>query len=77
MVSYQTRHYTLIDLLSLKERPGRPGARELTMRDVTFDPEEKSPYECFECGNIVVVEHNPSQCPDCGGEMRNRHTPIE
>jgi len=47
------------------------------MRDVKVDPDEKSPYECFECGNIVRSTDNPDHCPDCGGEVRNRRTPIE
>lgn len=47
------------------------------MRDVDQNPEEASPYECFECGNIVVEETNPNTCPDCGSAMRNRRTPLE
>jgi rubrerythrin len=47
------------------------------MRDVNPDPSEESPYECFECGNIVVAENNPLSCPDCSGPMRNRRTPLE
>lgn len=47
------------------------------MRDVEHDPEDESPYECFECGTITVAENPPDTCPDCGGEMRNRRTPIE
>ncbi|WP_154018059.1 rubrerythrin-like domain-containing protein [Halorubrum sp. AJ67] len=47
------------------------------MRDTDQAPDEESPYECFECGNIILAEDNPGSCPDCGGEMRNRHTPIE
>ncbi|MGZ0747239.1 rubrerythrin-like domain-containing protein [Haloparvum sp. AD34] len=47
------------------------------MRDVDQTPAEESPYECFECGNVVFAENNPDQCPDCAGTMRNRRTPIE
>lgn len=47
------------------------------MKDVEIDPGEASPYECFECGSIVVAEDAPSQCPDCGGPMRNRLVPLE
>ena len=47
------------------------------MRDVDHEPNEESPYECFECGNIIVAENNPSNCPDCSGPMRNRRTPLE
>lgn len=47
------------------------------MRDVDQHSDEETPYECFECGSIVVSEQNPTACPDCGGEMRNRRTPIE
>jgi hypothetical protein len=47
------------------------------MRDVPQDPSEASPYECFECGSIVVAERNPGTCPDCAGALRNRRTPIE
>lgn len=47
------------------------------MRDVDQDPDGETPYECFECGRIVIAADNPATCPDCGGEMRNRRTPIE
>lgn len=47
------------------------------MRDVDQDSDEATPYECFECGNIVVAETQPVDCADCGGAMRNRRTPIE
>ncbi|MFC7165456.1 rubrerythrin-like domain-containing protein [Halospeciosus flavus] len=47
------------------------------MRDVHVDSEAERPYECFECGEIVFAEDNPSECPDCEGEVRNRRTPIE
>jgi rubrerythrin len=47
------------------------------MKDVNTEPDEESPYECFECGNIIVAEANPGQCPDCGGSMRNRRMPLE
>ena len=47
------------------------------MRDVNADKGTGVPYECFECGSIVVTEDHPGACSDCGGEMRNRHTPLE
>lgn len=47
------------------------------MRDPDYDPDDESPYECFECGNIAVAENNPGPCPECGGPMRNRRNPIE
>lgn len=47
------------------------------MRDVIQNHSEESPYECFECGNVIVSEDNPGQCPDCAGAMRNRQTPLE
>ncbi|MFC6906741.1 rubrerythrin-like domain-containing protein [Halalkalicoccus tibetensis] len=47
------------------------------MRDIDLESNEETPYECFECGNIIVVENNPGQCPDCGGPMRNRLIPLE
>lgn len=47
------------------------------MRDAEYDPENESPYECFECGTIVVAADNPEPCPDCSGDMRHRRTPIE
>ncbi len=47
------------------------------MRDVEQIPDEKSPYECFECGRIIIAVDNPTSCPDCGGDMRNRQTPLE
>ena len=47
------------------------------MKDVVYDPDEESPYECFECGSIKLAERPPCQCPDCGGAIRNRWTPLE
>ncbi|SEW13066.1 rubrerythrin-like domain-containing protein [Halobacterium jilantaiense] len=47
------------------------------MRDVDQRPDGDSPYECFQCGNVVVDESNPGNCPDCGAAMRNRRTPLE
>jgi rubrerythrin len=53
------------------------GTRELTMKDVELESDEKTPYECFECGSIIIAEDAPGQCPDCGGPMRNRYMPFE
>ncbi|WP_227357239.1 rubrerythrin-like domain-containing protein [Haladaptatus salinisoli] len=47
------------------------------MRDVKPEPDKETPYECFECGNIIIAVSGPSQCPDCGGPMRNRRIPLE
>ncbi|WP_257300518.1 rubrerythrin-like domain-containing protein [Haloarchaeobius sp. FL176] len=47
------------------------------MRDVDVNPDEESPYECFDCGTIIVATNPPASCPDCAGAMRNRRTPIE
>ncbi|WP_435158139.1 rubrerythrin-like domain-containing protein [Haladaptatus sp. DFWS20] len=47
------------------------------MRDVETDPDAERPYECFECGNIIIVDSNPVSCPDCSGSMRNRQTSLE
>lgn len=47
------------------------------MRDLNAETEAGTPYECFECGTIVITEAHPGTCPDCGGAMRNRRTPIE
>ncbi|MFD1647609.1 rubrerythrin-like domain-containing protein [Haloarchaeobius litoreus] len=47
------------------------------MKDVDVNPDEESPYECFECGTIVLSTDAPGTCPDCAGPMRNRRTPIE
>jgi rubrerythrin len=47
------------------------------MKDIQYDPEEESAYECFECGTIIVSSDNPVTCPDCGAEMRNRRTALE
>ena len=47
------------------------------MRDIEYDPQEESPYECFDCGTILVAERHPLRCPDCNGTMRNRRTPLE
>lgn len=53
------------------------GTRNLTMRDVEQDHDEETPYECFECGTIILAESHPENCRDCGGAMRNRRTPLE
>lgn len=47
------------------------------MRDVDPESHEETPYECFECGNVIIAEDNPGLCPDCSGPMRNRRTPLE
>jgi rubrerythrin len=47
------------------------------MRDVDPVSDDRTPYECFECGKIIVAADRPSYCPDCGGPMRNRRTPLE
>ncbi|MFD1586479.1 rubrerythrin-like domain-containing protein [Halorientalis brevis] len=47
------------------------------MRDVTQTPDEETPYECFECGAVVVAEDKPDACPQCESEMRNRQIPLE
>jgi rubrerythrin len=47
------------------------------MRDVTQSPDEETPYECFECGAVVVAADDPGSCPECDSEMRNRQMPIE
>jgi rubrerythrin len=45
------------------------------MRDV--EPDGETPYECFNCGNIIIAKNSPGQCPDCSGSMRNRQVPLE
>ncbi|MFC6962448.1 rubrerythrin-like domain-containing protein [Halocatena marina] len=47
------------------------------MRDVSYDPNSKSAYECFNCGTIVRAESNPGTCDNCGSAMRNRLIPLE
>lgn len=47
------------------------------MRDVDPEPNEETPYECFQCGNIILAENSPGQCPDCSGPLRNRQMPFE
>ncbi|MBP1902939.1 MULTISPECIES: rubrerythrin-like domain-containing protein [Halorubrum] len=47
------------------------------MIDVDPESDEKTPYECFECGSIIIAEDSPGQCPDCGGPMRNRRMSLE
>ncbi|MFC7059937.1 rubrerythrin-like domain-containing protein [Halovenus salina] len=47
------------------------------MRDVDPKPDEETPYECFECGNIIIAEDRPGLCPECGGSLRNRRMPVE
>ena len=47
------------------------------MKDVDPESDEETPYECFECGNIIIAEDAPGRCPDCSGPMRNRRMPLE
>ncbi|QCC51637.1 rubrerythrin-like domain-containing protein [Halapricum salinum] len=47
------------------------------MRDVDPVSDDETPYECFECGKILITADSPNRCPDCGGPMRNRRTPLE
>lgn len=47
------------------------------MRDVDPELGEETPYECFECGSIIIAEDNPVCCSDCGGPTRNRRIPLE
>ncbi|WP_157525752.1 rubrerythrin-like domain-containing protein [Halorientalis sp. IM1011] len=47
------------------------------MRDTESTSSEETPYECFECGNVIVATDNPGSCPECGGSMRNRLMPLE
>ncbi|MCO8245474.1 MULTISPECIES: rubrerythrin-like domain-containing protein [unclassified Haladaptatus] len=47
------------------------------MRDVDYDYDGDTAYECFTCGTILMAESNPGSCPDCSGSMRNRRTPLE
>jgi len=47
------------------------------MKDVEHDPNDETPYECFECGRTITARNNPTRCPDCDGELRNRLTAIE
>ncbi|ELY40257.1 rubrerythrin-like domain-containing protein [Natronorubrum tibetense] len=46
------------------------------MKDVQFNPDDVSSYECFDCGTVVRAT-TAACCPDCGADMRNRRTPIE
>lgn len=45
--------------------------------DVKSELDAESPYECFNCGTVVLSEVNPGTCEDCGSEMRNRLIPLE
>jgi rubrerythrin len=47
------------------------------MSDVNTNSDGETPYECFDCGNIIIAETSPGLCPDCGGPMRNRQVPLE
>ncbi|WP_394327739.1 rubrerythrin-like domain-containing protein [Haloferax larsenii] len=78
MVCYSTSCYSLIHLLRSPRVPqSTRGTRDSIMNDVEPKTDEESPYECFECGTIVVTETHPMTCPDCNASMRNRQTPIE
>lgn len=47
------------------------------MRDVDYDHETETAYECFNCGTLVMADEHPGRCEDCGSEMRNRMAPLE
>ena len=47
------------------------------MRDVYYDPDEETAYECFACGTIVRAVSNPNECPDCETSMRSRMVTFE
>ncbi|WP_106388673.1 rubrerythrin-like domain-containing protein [Halorubrum aethiopicum] len=47
------------------------------MIDIDPESDEETPYECFECGTIIIAENSPGQCPDCSGSMRNRRMSLE
>ncbi|MWV64214.1 rubrerythrin-like domain-containing protein [Halorubrum sp. JWXQ-INN 858] len=47
------------------------------MIDVDLAHEGESPYECFECGTVVLSDGAPDRCPNCDGDLRNRRTPLE
>ena len=33
------------------------------MKDVDPESDEETPYECFECGNIIIAEDSPASVP--------------
>jgi rubrerythrin len=47
------------------------------MIDVEHHDDQDRTYECFECGEVIPSEEQPSICPNCGGSLRNRHVPVE
>jgi rubrerythrin len=47
------------------------------MRDIEYDSDGETAYECFECGAVLQDEASPGECPNCGGSIRNRMTPLE
>ena len=49
----------------------------MTHRDVEYESDADSEYECMECGAIVRADSHPGTCADCGNAMRNRRMPYE
>jgi len=47
------------------------------VRDVGYDPDTASEYECLDCGELIVAESHPGSCPQCGSTPRNRSMPCE
>ncbi|MFC7079751.1 rubrerythrin-like domain-containing protein [Halorussus caseinilyticus] len=49
----------------------------MSHRDIGYDADADSEYECLHCGEIVSEDSHPGTCSDCGTAMRNRQMPYE
>ncbi len=47
------------------------------VRDIGYDPDTASEYECLACGELILAESHPGSCPQCGSTPRNRSMPFE
>ena len=65
------------DVIEALDEEASKDVLRYNLRDVEYDPADKSRYECFNCGELVLAADNPGPCPNCGGEMRSQMTPIE
>jgi len=47
------------------------------IRDIEYDPDEESAYECYSCGTVITATGNPGECPNCADQLRNKKMPLE
>jgi rubrerythrin len=62
---------------TIREETETRETRDSRVRDVGYDPDTASEYECLDCGELLVAESHPGSCPQCGSTPRNRSMPCE